>query len=224
MINRARTKNQDALENIRTRIDTIISDKSIEQHNNPFEPVYICDAFRNATQALDLDITSLLIIYKLFDRSVIEELDSVYLRVNQYFIDKGILPELRNRVVKSKSNDNRTRNHSNQHHNDSQAVIDSLPVNESVAEATAEQLENSQQNVLSVIQSLLAGQRQQSNTGQIPMMGESSQSYTVQGSPVDTSQLIGALSKIQLQQTAPVDLSARPDAESIKMSLGQQLL
>jgi len=223
MINRARTKNQDALENIRTRIDTIISDKSIEQHNNPFEPVYICDAFRNATQALDLDITSLLIIYKLFDRSVIEELDSVYLRVNQYFIDKGILPELRNRVVKSKSNDNGTRNHSNQHHNDSQAVIDSLPVNESVAEATAEQLENSQQNVLSVIQSLLAGQRQQSSTGQIPMMGESSQSHTVQGSPVDTSQLIGALSKIQLQQTAPVDLSARPDAESIKMSLGQQL-
>ncbi len=227
MINRARTKNQDALENIRTRIDTIISDKSIEQHNNPFEPVYICDAFRNATQALDLDITSLLIIYKLFDRSVVSELDSVYGKVNQYFIDKGILPELRNRIVKSKSSQSAANQHSSVVQDDSQSVIDSLPVNETAdtdSGPAIPQIDNNQQNVLAVIQNLLAGQRQQSGAAQIPMMGEGSQpNHSGEGATVDTNQLVTALSKIQLQQTAPVDLNARPDAESIKMSLGQQL-
>lgn len=225
MINRARTKNQDALENLRTRIDTVISDKSIEQHNNPFEPVYVCDAFRNATQTLDLDITSLLIIYKLFDRSVVSELDSVYGKVNQFFINKGILPELRTQVVRAKSNDTSTRTLPNENNNDSQTAIDSLPINEtSEAQPTAERIDNNQRNVLSVIQNLLAGQRQQSEASQIPMMGNESQSgNSGQSASIDTNQLITALSKIQLQQTTPVDLNARPDAESIKMSLGQQI-
>ncbi len=226
MINRARSKNEDALENIRTRIDTLISDKSIEQHNNPFEPVYVCDAFRSASQALDLDITSLLIIYKLFDRSVISELDSVYTKVNQFFIEKGILPELRTRVVKANnpagnSNDSTVTP-------ESQTIVDQMPVNESVAneQNTANNVQSSeQQNVLSVIQNLLAGQRQQvQGTSQIPLMGESNASLGQGGeSAVNTHQVLDALSKLQLQQSAPVDLSARPDAESIKMSLGQQL-
>ena len=98
MVNKAKTINQDALEHIRIRLDTLLADQTIEEDNNPFEPVFVCDAFRTATQTLDLDIESLLIIYKLFDRSVINEIEDVYHEVNSFFIEKGILPDLKSKI------------------------------------------------------------------------------------------------------------------------------
>lgn len=228
MINKARVKNQDSLENIRTRIDALVANASIEQHNNPFEPVYICDAFRNATQALDLDITSILIIYKLFDRSVICELDSAYSSINQFFIDKGILPELRTRVVVNKTSETSRGPASAL----SQNVIDSLPVNDNEVQATPSNHSPhvDQSNVLSVIQQLLAGQRE-SHIGvansDIPFMGSdpsiNSDGVNSHSSSIDTHQLIQALSSLQTQHSQPIDLSVRPDANSIRQSLGQHL-
>ncbi|MBV1907817.1 MAG: DUF1631 domain-containing protein [Kangiellaceae bacterium] len=230
MINKARTKNQEALENIRIRIDTLVADKSIDKHNNPFEPVYVCDAFRHSTQALDLDITSLLIIYKLFDRSVISELETVYQKVNLFFIEKGILPDLRTSAVIKRSAST-----SSSHNPSSQNVIDSLPVNESEEVNTRYPQQQplsvnssvDESNVLSVIQQLLAGQRgsaQIRHDSEIPML-EATQGNAVVGgnAAVETNQLVQALSSIQVQHSNPVDLSFRPDVNSLKQTLGQQL-
>ena len=208
MVNKARTKNSDALEHIRIRIDTIISDKSIEQQNNPLEPVYICEAFRTATQALDLDIASLLIIYKLFDRSVVDQLDSVYLLVNQFFVERGILPELKigSYAVKKQPVADSQRA---QHESEFGDVINELPTDQSVAlprpsnilnRQTSSNVVLDQSNIVSVIQQLLADRRIDSAT-----VSATNANFPVQGDDfgpevVETDQLIEALSKIQFRQ------------------------
>ena len=164
---------------------------------------------------------SLLKIYKLFDRSVKCELDSIYARVNSFFIDKGILPDLKSRINVGKSG---SVSKSKAPTTSTQNIVDSLPVNESVETS---QNANEQSNVLSVIQHLLAGQRQHSSNdsdSQIPLMGDNQYSSSNGNmNQVDTHQLIQALSNLQVQQSSPVDLNSRPDARAIKMSLGQQL-
>lgn len=288
MVNKARTKNQDALEHIRIRIDTLISEHSIESKNNPLEPVHICDAFRSATATLDLDIASLLVIYKLFDRSVVDELDDVYFKVNQFFIEKGILPELKSGPlavkrkpkargadaidampvneteeasynaqafdpVQSSSSQINPQNHSQnnltqqyQHHQQNR-------VNQSTAQSSIQS--NSSEEVLSVIQQLLAQQRgpvtgstqPQVSAGyadpssQIPMMDSiplmdsefnpehnaDNRQLSANIQPVDTNQLLNALSAIQFQQVRQagtvISSQAAMPQENIRQSLSLQL-
>lgn len=233
MVNKARTANQDALEHIRIRLDTIIGDKSVEQQNNPLEPVYICDAFRNATHALDLDIASLLIIYKLFDRSVIDNLESTYLQINQFFVEKGILPELKigSYIVKKESSNPQSASLQNSNDPAPSLSVGSPTAQDagSVQNQTASTNGNINEanvagnNVISVLQQLLSekrGDASQSNIArdnradgnlssgeisghehydsQIPSFDEGAAGNS---QIVDTSQLIQALSSIQLNQT-----------------------
>ena len=235
MVNKARTKNSDALEHIRIRIDTIISDKSIEQQNNPLEPVYICEAFRGATQALDLDIASLLIIYKLFDRSVIDQLDSVYLLVNQFFVERGILPELKigSYTVNKKQDSDSHRSSQQSEFGD---VINNLPTDQSVdisrpANTINQQTTSSavldQSNVVSVIQQLLAERRighDVSNSshaagGQVEARSGNDFGPIV----VETDQLVHALSKIQYQQHQAGSANTVRSLSDLRQSISVQL-
>jgi len=238
MVNKAKTKNQNALEHIRTRIDTLIADTSIGAENNPLEPAYICDAFRHATQALDLDIASLLVIYKLFDRSVISDLESLYLEINHFFIEKGILPDLKAGPAATR---NKNANSQNGSENSNQNIIDALPINEDLESnsenAAQNQLQQAstaekQAGVLSVIQQLLAQQRGQNHNQtvvsdsdlQIPQMDELGGNGDVNSSvAVGTGQLLSALSNIQIQQTAPTNYSSQAKTIDLRKSLNVQL-
>ncbi len=95
MVKKARTRNVDALEQIKIRLDTLFSNRQITTENNPFEPAFICMSYQKASAELDMDIKSLLVVYKLFERLVMSELEDTYLKVNRFFIDKGVLPDLR---------------------------------------------------------------------------------------------------------------------------------
>jgi len=221
MVNKAKTKNQVALENIRTRIDTMVSDKSIDEASNPFEPAHICEAFRQASQqTLDLDIASLLVIYKLFDRSIIDELGALYQKVNQYFIDKGILPELKASIVhKQYSADTDV---SNSDALNSQDIIDSLPVNGSTQTVQRErraQPEGGANAVFSVIQQLMSDRR---GLGQINQTTQIEQNNNNQ-QPIDTQDLIQALSSIQINQNTVAATEGNIQLPNLRESLGTQL-
>jgi len=228
MINKAKSKNQNALEHIRIRMDTIISDKSIDQTNNPFEPVYICDAFRTASQTLDLDIESLLIIYKLFDRSVIGELESVYYKINQFFIEKGILPELKNGSLQKQQS--RQSYSQSQSHQDAQNVIESLAINQDNTnrpEVSGFQESAESGNVLGVIQQLLSNQRTATTSpagSQIPVLNsEVLQNYAPVPQKIDTQQLVHALSNIQLNPLPDSLVAGQFSQQTLRESLGSQL-
>lgn len=227
MVNKAKNSNQNALEHIRIRMDTIIGDKSIDQANNPLEPAHICDAFRVATQALDLDIASLLIIYKLFDRSVISQLESVYQKINQFFIDKGILPELKVGPIQKRTTTTNKQYKAGD-------IIDSLPINETaelsdaaIAGNTAQPV--NQAGVLSVIQQLLSETRAVSPTNsssaysdtqsQIPQLDEANGGNRT----VDTQQLLQALSNIQVKQLPVAPVTEQVQPINLRDYLGAQL-
>jgi len=233
MVNKGKTKNQSALENIRTRLDTLVSDKSIDDVDNPFEPAYICEAFRQASQqTLDLDIASLLVIYKLFDRSIIDELDSLYQNVNQFFIDKGILPELKSFARKKRRSDSNSSNPMD--------IIGSLPVNESVIgdqEDVSDNVSNSNtnnnsNNIFGAIQQLMSERRGTGMSGQSIAVGQlqnsaldvgASGSQGAQHTPVETQDLIQALSSIQVNQVPQSMTNGQIQPTNLRETIGAQL-
>lgn len=83
------------------RLDRLIEDRSISHDNGPLMPRTICHAFRDATQALDTDIRIKLILLKLLDRYVMENLATMYQELNNFLIDEGVLPELKLTVARN---------------------------------------------------------------------------------------------------------------------------
>jgi len=223
MVSKAKTANIGALEQIRIRLDTIISDISIEQENNPLEPVYVCEAFREATGTLDIDIESLLVIYKLFDRSVINQLDSVYQKTNEFFIEKGILPELRtSQVTGSGQNKSSDRNIQN--------IVENMSASEmsDTQQVVENAIENSgdESGVLSVLHQLLSNNRQASgnNNKSNGTSGDYQSSGSSAGiSGVNTSHIVQALSNIQIQQATSGNESIHVSPDKLRESLGNQL-
>lgn len=109
MVNKARADNQKALDFIATRLDTMCTSVTVDESNNPFDPRTICEAFRVASKGLQLDIQTRLIVFKLFDRTVLGELTDVYDEINAEFADKGILPDLHKAIARPSRRDSRRR-------------------------------------------------------------------------------------------------------------------
>ncbi|MET1255372.1 DUF1631 domain-containing protein [Aliikangiella maris] len=187
IVKKARNTNNEALEQIRTRLDTIVTSHSVTQENNPFEPAFICDAFKSATATLEMGIESLLVIYKLFERVVVVELPDVYHQVNQFFIDKGVLPELKSsrKPIQKKS--------SSPHHSYMErAVNDESDVHSANVEKSAGE------QVLSLMQNLLAGARSSSITSVASSQSAANQSTNSQLPEIGNNELLAALTQLQL--------------------------
>ncbi len=97
MVNKGRSANKQALSFISARLDTLCPNKVINEESNPVDPRIIAEAFRTSSHSLDLDMQSRLVVFKLFERCVIDELDEVYTEINEELADKGILPDLHKR-------------------------------------------------------------------------------------------------------------------------------
>src|SRR5690625_495327 len=57
---------------------------SLANERFPFDPQSICTAFRSAAHVLDLDIKARLVIFKMFERHVIERLPELYHEFNEW--------------------------------------------------------------------------------------------------------------------------------------------
>lgn len=198
MVKKAREANSQALEQIRIRLDTLIPSKTINRENNPFEPAFICATFKKASLSLDIDIESLLVIYKLFERMVMSELDETYRQVNQFFIDKGVLPELKIAAAPSK---NAATKKTPYQQDGSQQVIEELL---NIASAESSQVvgepvatPHGGEQVIAMLQGLLAHSRGQVNSGNVGMQHAQVES-------VETPQLVSALTQLQTSQALPV--------------------
>jgi len=138
MVKKSQVSNHTALDLIRQRFDRVIDDKTVRHEDNPIAPLQVCQAFQNATKTLDLDIASLLVIYKLFDRSVMQNMMQVYLKLNQFFVQHSVLPHLNDNPLSS-SNSSMTNSYlpgsgdgiSNLSPPTVQDVVDQLAINQS---------------------------------------------------------------------------------------------
>ena len=94
MVSKVMNRDGVALGHLTTRLNALVS-KKIDEKNNPLGPRALCEAFLEACRDLGVEIKVKLIIFKLFEKSVLGDLDQLYAEVNQQLITAGVLPELK---------------------------------------------------------------------------------------------------------------------------------
>jgi hypothetical protein len=97
MVAKAENRHSPQLYAVNQRLSMIRGGASVENDTNPIAPAPLCQAFRQAMREFDLDVQARLIIYKLFDRFVMNNLDMLYGEVNHQLIQAGVLPQIRDK-------------------------------------------------------------------------------------------------------------------------------
>ncbi len=85
---------------IEQRFQAILSNNKPDIDQIPVAPKPICLAFNEAIKTLNSDVKVKLIIYKLFDKHVLANLQPLYDEINVLFISADILPKLKMRIQK----------------------------------------------------------------------------------------------------------------------------
>lgn len=101
MVSSAEIQYREALYGLTARLDFLIEDQEIHKDNNPLRPDVICHAFTAAVDELSGDLKIRLVIYKLFDKHVVQQLDDMYAAINADLIAAGVLPRIKTPAQKS---------------------------------------------------------------------------------------------------------------------------
>lgn len=94
MVAKVMSQSSLALGHLTTRLNTLIS-KKLEDKSNPLGPTLLCENLLSACSSFEIDIRVKLIVFKLFEKYVLSQLDDVYVQANQMLADGGVLPDLR---------------------------------------------------------------------------------------------------------------------------------
>lgn len=97
---------REMLSGLTARLNFLVEDIEITKDNNPLRPEVLCHAFSIATECMDTDIKIRLVIYKLFDKFVVQQLGPMYNTINADLIAAGVLPRIKNTIRKSEENTN----------------------------------------------------------------------------------------------------------------------
>jgi hypothetical protein len=197
MVKKARAVNEVALNQIVTRLDTVVPTRRVDASNNPVDPLVIANAFRTAARSLDLEIKAKLIVYKLFERHVMNVLEEVYSDINAFLAQNGILPDLASKVVtkrRRRSGASEPGNPARDHAESNRGDVGT---------------EGDSGEILAVLHELLAATKARTGQAMEP---------SAAGQPaVETSTLLEALTRVQAQ--APV--ITQPN--QLKETIGQVL-
>ncbi len=94
MHSRAMNLYGEAVNHLEARIE-FLSMKSTIFDKKALEPKNICESFKSALLEVELSTNNKLVLYKLFDQEVILHLAPLYQKLNQLFIDQGVLPQIK---------------------------------------------------------------------------------------------------------------------------------
>ena len=101
LIRKIHSNFQQDISAIEKRLSEIVSNKEINAHNNPTGPETFCKAFQFSARELNADIKIKLILFKLFDFHINSNIGTLYQKVNESFIEAGVLPQLKLSINKS---------------------------------------------------------------------------------------------------------------------------
>jgi len=108
MASSIRNSYYDDLKELRIRLDHLLPRVSISTENNPFDPVHIGHAFSFACQKhMTLDVKSLVIIFKQYERFVLNQLGHNYTAANTQLIERNVLPNIPEALLNSAKPKNR---------------------------------------------------------------------------------------------------------------------
>src|SRR6185503_9553095 len=78
------------------RVGVLLGDADLQSEDNPFSPQAICDAYKNSCRTVDSEsIKVRLVMLKLFDDFVADDIRSIYKDVNELLVKNSILPKIR---------------------------------------------------------------------------------------------------------------------------------
>lgn len=145
---RARDRLLQPLDHLSLRLNHLLPGVVAQGHEaNPFAPHTLSEAFVAAAQVLDAEMKAKLVLFKLFERHLLEHLDEIYQQLNQLLAEAGILPDLKGRSRSSMHPQRRA-----------------LP-EESMSEGReGASLANESEDLLASLHELLVRQRQSSRT------------------------------------------------------------
>ena len=81
------------------RLNEIVAMRKFTKEANPLCPDIICGSFRSATESIEASIEIKLIIFKLFDKFVVQHINTLYQEINNTFITAGVLPTIKYSTV-----------------------------------------------------------------------------------------------------------------------------
>jgi len=146
------------------RVGVLLGDANLQADNNPFSPQAICDAFKHACRDIAPDIRIRMVLVKLFDDHVLDDIRSIYKAVNALLVQHSILPKIRYGPSRNRE--------------DSRAPAAAELLARVRVGATSAGAENpshgGEQDIFSVLQSLIAANAKamgQAGSGVVPQMG-----------------------------------------------------
>jgi hypothetical protein len=99
MVSKARNQFKEHLYALEQRLQAMhYGVVTINGDNNPLGPQAVCEAFKGAMAIQTLDLKVKLIVYKIFERSVVQSLDTCYYALNTLMAEAGVLPTIRVRA------------------------------------------------------------------------------------------------------------------------------
>lgn len=101
MIDKTRYLYAEEISALDRRLALLLHDTDWDAEHNPLGPEKLCHAFAKVTNSLTAGPKISLILLKLFQTHVLNNLEPLYLAVNQLCIDAGILPRIKLTVTKT---------------------------------------------------------------------------------------------------------------------------
>ena len=89
LVNKSWTHNQYAIRALSSRMNTVCS-VNINDDNNPLAPRVLVDSFVACSASISIDIKAKLVLFKLFERHVVNKLVAILEQSNQLLEDMGI--------------------------------------------------------------------------------------------------------------------------------------
>jgi hypothetical protein len=103
MVSKVKARSTRSLFALEQRLALLNNGQKLLEDANPFGPQALAEAFREALQPHPLPLRIKIILYMLFDRHVMQGLDTLYEMLNQRLINAGILPNLKFTAQRSPS-------------------------------------------------------------------------------------------------------------------------
>jgi exonuclease VII small subunit len=77
------------------RVGVLIGDANLQGEGNPFSPQAICTAYKQTCRQIEANLKVRMILHRLFDDHVLDDVRSIYKDLNALLIQRSILPKIR---------------------------------------------------------------------------------------------------------------------------------
>ncbi len=203
LVMKIRNQYGQAIHAIEQRLGAIAPERRIDDDTNPLGPKAICQAFSDATRDLETELKIKLIIYKLFDRQLCQDIGALFDAINDTFIEAGVLPTIKASIRRTPA---------------SPAGSTTSPLADTDVAAFSDEA-GQDGDLLATLHQLLTRQR----SAVAPGMGTHAVGAVTPAAPLATPDALAALTALQQQPAALPGGGELAPGEAIRLAMGSQL-